>query len=105
MPFDKWFNPFCGGIMNTTVTLDRAGRGVIPKALRDELRLEAGDTLELQTEGERVTLRPIRSSTRLRKDRGVWVLHTGEKITAAVTDKVLQDIREQRSRDILGNLG
>jgi AbrB family looped-hinge helix DNA binding protein len=29
--------------MNTTVTLDKAGQVVIPKTLRDELRLEAGD--------------------------------------------------------------
>lgn len=87
--------------MTTTVTLDKAGRVVIPKALRDELRLEAGDTLAMETEGERMTLRPVRSSTRLRKDRGVWVLHTGEKITAAAAEKDLRDMREQRSRHML----
>jgi len=41
------------------VTLDKAGRVVIPKTLRDELHLEPGDTLELEAEGERVTLRPF----------------------------------------------
>ena len=91
--------------MTTTVTLDKAGRVVIPKTLRDELRIEAGDKLELETEGERVTLRPIRSSPRLRKEHGIWVMHTGQKITQADTNKVLQDIREQRSRDFLGNRG
>ncbi len=39
--------------MNTTVTLDKAGRVLIPKSLRDEMHLEAGDTLELESEGER----------------------------------------------------
>jgi AbrB family looped-hinge helix DNA binding protein len=33
--------------MNTTVTIDKAGRVVIPKEIRDELRLEPGDSLAL----------------------------------------------------------
>jgi len=61
--------------MNTLVALDRAGRVVLPKTLRDELRWEAGDTLQLESEGERVTLRPIRSQSPLRKERGVWVFY------------------------------
>lgn len=85
--------------MKTTVTIDKAGRVVIPKALRDELRLQAGDTLELETEGERVTLRPVRSSTRLRKDRGVWVFRASHPVSAAVSERVLREVREQRSRD------
>ena len=44
--------------MDTTVTIDKAGRIVIPKDIRDELRLGAGDTLTLESEGESVTLRP-----------------------------------------------
>jgi AbrB family looped-hinge helix DNA binding protein len=89
--------------MNTTVTLDKAGRVVIPKTLRDELRLEAGDSLELESEGERVTLRPVRSESPLRKERGVWVFHSGKKLSAAGTDKALRDIREQRDRENRGN--
>ena len=90
--------------MNITVTMDKAGRVVIPKTVRDELRLEAGDTLELETAGERVTLQPVRSATRVRKDRGVWVFRAGTRLTAALTDKVLQEIREQRGREVRGKL-
>jgi AbrB family looped-hinge helix DNA binding protein len=85
--------------MATTVTLDRAGRVVIPKILRDELRLEPGDTLAIEAEGERVTLLPLRSSSPLRKERGVWVFRSDRKISAAETDKVLREIREQRDRN------
>jgi len=84
------------------VTLDKAGRVVIPKALRDELRVEPGDKLELETQGECVTLRPVRSSSPLRKERGVWVFRTGRKLTAATTDKVLQETRELRDRAVRG---
>jgi AbrB family looped-hinge helix DNA binding protein len=57
MVFDIWNEPFMMAFMNVTITLDKAGRVVIPKTLRDELHLEPGDALELETEGDRVTLR------------------------------------------------
>ena len=34
-------------LLNNKVTIDRAGRVVLPKTLRDELRLCPGDTLDL----------------------------------------------------------
>ena len=86
--------------MNTTVTLDKAGRVVIPKTLRDELHLEPGDKMELESEGERVTLRPVRSESPLRKEQGVWVFRSGHPISAAATLKVLGDLREERDRKI-----
>jgi AbrB family looped-hinge helix DNA binding protein len=88
--------------MNSIVTLDKAGRVVIPKTLRDELRLEPGDSLALESQGEDVTLRPLRSASPLRKERGVWVFHGSKKLAAAVTDKALRDIRAQRDRDSRG---
>jgi AbrB family looped-hinge helix DNA binding protein len=89
--------------MNTTVTLDKAGRVVIPKALRDEMHLEAGDALVLESEGESLTLRPVRSSTPLRKERGVWVFRTGKRLPAAATDEVLRASRQQRDRHNRGS--
>ncbi len=89
--------------MNTTVTLDKAGRVVIPKTLRDELNLEPGDALTLESEGDRVTLRPVRSSTPLRKERGVWVFRTGRRLPATITDQALREIRNRRDRHNRGS--
>ena len=84
--------------MSNKVTLDRAGRVVIPKTLRDELRLSAGDTLDLTVKGDEVTLRPRRGATPLQKERGVWVFRTGEPLTAAETDEALRNLRSERQR-------
>src|ERR1700731_3564605 len=67
-------------LMSTIVTLDKAGRVVIPKTLRDELRLIPGDTLALESDGDLLMLRPVRSSSPLRKKRGIWVFHGDRKI-------------------------
>lgn len=88
--------------MNTTVTLDKAGRLVIPKAVRDELHLDPGDPLELEFEGQQVTLRPARSASALRKEQGVWVFRSGHKLSAATTDQALRDQREARDRENRG---
>jgi AbrB family looped-hinge helix DNA binding protein len=83
-------------------TMDRAGRVVIPRSLREQLHLEAGDALELETIGERITLRPVRGTGPLSKEHGVWVFHSGQPLAASVTDEVLDRIREERD---LANLG
>lgn len=77
------------------MTIDNAGRVVIPKSLRDKLHIQAGDTLELACEGERMTLRPVPSASRLHKVRGVWVFRGSKNLAAATTDNVLRDLREQ----------
>ncbi len=85
--------------MHTTVTIDRAGRIIVPKALRDALQLEAGDTLELESEGDRLTLRPVRAGSALRKEQGVWVFRRGgAPITAEATNTVLDQVRSGGTR-------
>jgi AbrB family looped-hinge helix DNA binding protein len=82
--------------MVTQLTIDKAGRIVLPKALRDELHLEAGDALEVEKAGEEITLRPVRGTGPLTKEQGVWVFRTGEPLAASVTDDLLQQIRSER---------
>jgi AbrB family looped-hinge helix DNA binding protein len=88
--------------MNARLVMDKAGRVVIPKPLREELPLEPGDALELESGGEQITLRPARGTGPLQNEHGLWVLHTGEPLSASVTDDLLRQIREERD---LANLG
>ncbi|MGI8784404.1 MAG: AbrB/MazE/SpoVT family DNA-binding domain-containing protein [Acidobacteriota bacterium] len=88
--------------MNNKVTLDQAGRVVLPKTIRDELRLSPGDTFDLTVKGDEVTLRPRRGATPLQKERGVWVFRTGKPLTDAETEETLRKIRAQRHRQNAG---
>ena len=86
--------------MTTKLTLDKAGRVMIPKPLRIELRLSPGDTLHLESQGEQILLRPLRPKALLKKERGVWV-YQGERSDASITD-VIDRQREQRLGDLMG---
>jgi AbrB family looped-hinge helix DNA binding protein len=85
------------------MTIDKAGRVVIPKPLREELHLEPGDALDLETVGEHITLRPVRGTSPLIKEHGVWVYRVGHPLRAAATDEMLQQIRTERDMSNLGS--
>ena len=88
--------------MNSRLTIDKAGRVVIPKPLRERLHLEPGDTLEMESAGEQITLRPVRGTGPLSKEHGVWVFRSGHPLPASATDDMLHRLREERD---LANLG
>lgn len=88
--------------MTAQLTIDSAGRVVIPKPLRDELDLAPGDVLELETAGGSITLRPARGSVPLTKEKGVWVFRTGHPLSARVADDVLGELRADRDQRNLG---
>jgi AbrB family looped-hinge helix DNA binding protein len=85
--------------MEAKVTLDKAGRVVLPKTLREELRLNAGDTLQIESEGERITLRPVRAQAMLKKELGVWV-YQGGLPEESIVEQIDRD-REERIRSFL----
>ncbi|MBI2685167.1 MAG: AbrB/MazE/SpoVT family DNA-binding domain-containing protein [Acidobacteria bacterium] len=88
--------------MNTRLVIDKAGRIVIPKPTREELHLDPGDSLEMESSGEQITLRPVRGTGPLTKEHGVWVFHAGHPLPASATDDILRQIRQERD---LANLG
>ena len=102
MSFPKWEKPLYNGAVNSKVTLDQAGRVVLPKKLRDELHLSPGDILDLSVQGEAVTLRPRRCASPMQKKQGVWVFSTGKPMASDETAEALGDIREQRDRQNAG---
>ena len=90
--------------MNATINMDKAGRIVLPKPVRDELQLSPGDALELEVSEDRIVLRPARTG-RMRKVKGVWVFDSGGgRMDASVSRKTLDKIRREREKRWVGSL-
>ncbi len=90
--------------MITTLTIDKAGRIVLPKSVREELQLSPGDSLEVEVSKERVILRPIRRKRCIYKKQGVWVFHSGEPLDNDVVNRTIRQVREERDLRNLGKL-
>jgi AbrB family looped-hinge helix DNA binding protein len=76
--------------------MDRTGRLVVPKSLRDELRLEAGATLEVRAREGRLELEPVVVPMRLvRRGKGL-VATTAEPLPRIGADDVRAVLESQR---------
>lgn len=60
-----------------TVSLDRFGRIVVPKPMRDELGLAAGSELSIEVAGDTVVLTPLADNDRIVARDGL-VVFTGD---------------------------
>lgn len=93
----RWYNTN----MKSQVSIDKAGRVVLPKELRDELHLQAGDLLDISLENDEVRLHPSRAANRMKRENGIWVLRTGKKLTASETEAALAAIRRDRHSHLI----
>jgi AbrB family looped-hinge helix DNA binding protein len=87
------------------VTIDRAGRIVIPKRVRDALGLQPGDALDLETAGEHITMRPVRQRMPLRQEHGIWVYRSGKPLPAGVVEETLRTLRQERESRLVSITG
>jgi AbrB family looped-hinge helix DNA binding protein len=83
----------------TTVQIDRAGRLVLPKRLRDRFRLRGGDTLAVEVRGDAIELRPTQGLGQLRRINGVLVF-TGPRPFDSSRDLVAES-RENRIHEVM----
>jgi AbrB family looped-hinge helix DNA binding protein len=88
--------------MSAKLRLDKLGRIVLPKPVRDKLQLAAGDELEMESVDDRIMLRPLRGTGQLRKKRGVWVFHCGAPLSAVTVQQTVEQVRRERDEQNLG---
>jgi len=88
--------------MTAKLTIDKLGRIVLPKAVRERLQLAAGDQLEIESLDDRITLRPSRGMAQLKKKSGVWVFRCGEPLSTATVQQTVDQVRHERDEQSLG---
>lgn len=90
--------------MNATLRIDKAGRVVLPKPVRDALQINPGDSLELESSDDHIILRPASSKGRIFKKQGLWVFDTGfgSPLTTDLVNKTIRRVRAERHQHVLG---
>ncbi len=78
-----------------TLKVDKAGRVILPKPVRDRLGLHAGSGLELQETPEGVVLKPADRKPSLIRKGSFWV-HSGEIPPGYDILKAIDNDRVQR---------
>ena len=84
-----------------TLKVDKAGRVILPKPVRDRLGLHAGSDLEIQETREGVMLKPAGRRPSLVKKGSFWV-HTGEIPSGYDILQAIDEDREERMRKAWG---
>ena len=82
------------------VPIDKAGRIVLPKDVRQELAIQPGDVLRVTIQGLVITLTPSKENTGfVRRGRALIFSTTSEEALKAETVEALLDgAREERGR-------
>jgi AbrB family looped-hinge helix DNA binding protein len=64
--------------MKLTVQIDKAGRIVLPKKIRDRFGLSSGDDIDIQDHGNKIELTPVKKSAHLKEVNGILVAFSDE---------------------------
>jgi AbrB family looped-hinge helix DNA binding protein len=81
-----------------TITIDAAGRVVVPKTIRDQAGLRPNVPLEIRVRDGRIEIEPApRQVTRVKKGRvAVAVASAGEKLSAEDVRRAQRSLRDRQ---------
>ena len=81
--------------------MDKAGRVILPKPVRDRFGLREGSNLEMEETPEGLVLKPVEIRPSMIKKQGRWV-HTGQVPPGFDAAHAIREDREGRIRKIYG---
>jgi len=95
------FRMVCGSLDGMTIKIDKAGRIVLPKPVRERFHLREGSELELEERSDGLTLRLVEQRSSMVQEKGIWV-HLGKVPRGFDWDSVVEAIRDERIKDASG---
>jgi AbrB family looped-hinge helix DNA binding protein len=89
------------GIINgMEIRIDKAGRIVVPKPIRERLGFKPDTELEAIEQPDGVLLRRVEQRPSMVKVDGLWV-HQGIPEPGANWERIVEDVREERIESLL----
>jgi len=93
--------------MSTIIEIDKAGRIVVPKKLRDALHLTPGTRLKVERSGDWLMLMPAASEAQLVIENGAPLIFPADRSNAPIlTNEIVSGLiaqgRGERERRFLG---
>jgi AbrB family looped-hinge helix DNA binding protein len=89
-----------GNLNGMEVRIDKAGRIVVPKPLRERLGFKPDTELEAIEQPEGVLLKRVQQRPSMVQVDGLWV-HQGRAEPGAHWERILEDMREERIASVL----
>jgi AbrB family looped-hinge helix DNA binding protein len=89
--------------MNAIVEIDKAGRIVVPKKLRDAMHLVPGTRLSIERSGDRLVFEQASSEPQLIMKDGMWVVSGGQITVDDVNEILRQGYAEREARILEGS--
>jgi AbrB family looped-hinge helix DNA binding protein len=89
-----------GNVNGMELRIDKSGRIVVPKALRERLGFKPDSELEAIEQPDGVLLKRVEERPSMIKVDGLWV-HQGNLQQGANWERVLEEVREERIASVL----
>ena len=83
------------------IKIDKAGRIVLPKPVRERFHLHEGSELYVEEHPDGLTLRPVEQRSSMEQENGVWV-HLGKAPRGFDWDSVVNAVREEQIKNTSG---
>ena len=94
----KWVLAIINGM---TIKIDKAGRIVLPKPVRERFHLREGSELVIEERSDGLTLKPVEQRSSMVQEEGMWV-HLGKVPRSFDWGDVVESIRVERIKDASG---